>query len=349
MWHTDSVLRINWVELASTPARCEELLAYLLIRTVPVAKRVDGAGGDDGADVIATTIGGDHVYQIKSFAERLTSSRRNKIAESLKTAIAKRPNMVAWTLVLPLDLTPGESAWFEDKLRSHAPRGLVPTWIGRAQIMAELSKHRDLIEAYITIDQPLNLSQNILSGHDVVYRNVVQAQTIGGVTVYAQPDGQVERIQATGHYAAYSARDTLEQIRQLFVQWPDRSILPIAWPDDDSGLVGLLRQLDRQIALVPHEELRHRFGEIHTALGYGGLLKTQIGTSIFTLAPEVCDHGVKVLSAYLRGDTLPRNDPAVVLIRSRFAATMEPFGQLMSEKLMPLFRSRCPELEEYFE
>jgi len=56
------------------------------------------------------------------------------------------PGMVRWTLVLPLDLSPAEERWFSGQLASQTE---VPiSWIGRTQLEAELSRHRDLLRAF---------------------------------------------------------------------------------------------------------------------------------------------------------------------------------------------------------
>jgi len=52
---------IPWGELE--PLQVQRLISALLVRTVPNAHAVDGAGGDDGADVVSTKVGGIHVYE----------------------------------------------------------------------------------------------------------------------------------------------------------------------------------------------------------------------------------------------------------------------------------------------
>jgi hypothetical protein len=110
------VTRIHWEDLE--PATVERVIAALLVRTIGGAKPVEGAGGDEGADVVAPLGDGDHVYEIKSFTGRLGSSQRRQIRDSFGTARVRRPTMRAWTLVVPTDLTPDEQRWFRDDLRA---------------------------------------------------------------------------------------------------------------------------------------------------------------------------------------------------------------------------------------
>lgn len=132
---------IPWSEYA--PEQVETLVAAWLVRVVPGAQRVDGAGGDDGVDVRAPDGDGVHVFEIKSFHRRLGRAQKKQVQTSLETALARQPKMVRWTLVLPLDLTPAEIRWFEETLASMARIPL--QWAGRTQIESGLSEHRDLL------------------------------------------------------------------------------------------------------------------------------------------------------------------------------------------------------------
>jgi hypothetical protein len=135
---------VPWREYSGRDA--EDLIAALLVRTVPGAQRIDGSGGDDGVDVQAPVDGGYRIYQIKSFHNRLTASQKRQITDSLATAVQRQPRMVRWTLVLPLDLSPAEDRWFSGSVSS---RTSVPIdWIGRTQIEEGLSANRDLLRAF---------------------------------------------------------------------------------------------------------------------------------------------------------------------------------------------------------
>jgi hypothetical protein len=139
------VTTIPWAELQ--PAQVQKIISALLVRTVDGAKPVEGAGGDDGADVVAPVSGGEHVYEIKSFVGRLGTPQRRQIRDSLRTARKRRPTMLAWTLVLPTELTPGEQRWFNEKLSAEVA---VPVdWMGRIAIEAAFAERPDLARAFL--------------------------------------------------------------------------------------------------------------------------------------------------------------------------------------------------------
>lgn len=135
---------IPWGEYSEE--QTENLIAAWLLRTHPGAQHVDGSGGDDGADVLWPVPGGVHVFEIKSFNVRLTEKQKRQIVSSLATAVKNRPDMVAWTLVLPLNRSPAEERWMKDVL---APLTPVPLdWIGRTRLEEELQQHPDLVMAF---------------------------------------------------------------------------------------------------------------------------------------------------------------------------------------------------------
>jgi len=129
------------------PATVERVVSALLVRTVPGAQPVEGAGGDGGADVVAPLADGQHVYEIKSFTGRLDASRRRQILASLRTARDNRPEMRAWTLVLPTDLTPGEQRWFTGVLGDEVEVSV--TWMGRIALDAAFAEHPDLSRNFL--------------------------------------------------------------------------------------------------------------------------------------------------------------------------------------------------------
>ena len=136
---------IPWGELE--PLQVQRLISALLVRTVPNAHAVDGAGGDDGADVVSTKVGGIHVYEIKSFASCLTPGQRRQVEHSLSTARKRRTDTVAWTLVLPLDPSPAEERWMHKKLDPMA--GVLVAWMGRTQLEAAFAERPDLARAFL--------------------------------------------------------------------------------------------------------------------------------------------------------------------------------------------------------
>jgi tetratricopeptide (TPR) repeat protein len=124
----------------------EQLLAALLIRMIPTAQRIDGSGGDGGVDVQVPVDGGWHIYEIKRFAGRLTRTQQRQIEKSLHTAVSNQADMVAWTLVVPVDFTPAELGWFTSDLQRLSPVPIM--WMGRTTIETHLSEHRDLLRTF---------------------------------------------------------------------------------------------------------------------------------------------------------------------------------------------------------
>jgi hypothetical protein len=130
-----------------SPDQVETLISALIMQMVTGAQRIEGAGGDGGADVVAPVDGGEHVFEIKSFLQLLTKGHKSQIRKSLKQAVACRPDMVHWTLFLPKDLTPGEVRWFNRDLRPLAP-SVSLDWVGRTAIEAALSERPWLLRAF---------------------------------------------------------------------------------------------------------------------------------------------------------------------------------------------------------
>lgn len=105
-------MRVPWMNLSSN--EYEAMVAVLLNLIHPESQRIDGSGGDGGRDVQLPLEDGLHIFEMKGFTGRITQSRRRQIKRSLARAAAHDP--VKWTLVVPIDPTPGEVQWF-DKLR----------------------------------------------------------------------------------------------------------------------------------------------------------------------------------------------------------------------------------------
>ncbi|GAA1240942.1 hypothetical protein [Oryzihumus leptocrescens] len=136
---------IPWEMMA--PQDVEDAISALLVRIVPGARRVDGSGGDDGADVVAVANGSLHIYEVKSFTGRLSPGRKSQILKSLRVASAKRPNMAGWTLVLPMDFSPAEERWFESDLSTVVS---VPVQcLGRTWLDVQFAQRPDLDRAFV--------------------------------------------------------------------------------------------------------------------------------------------------------------------------------------------------------
>lgn len=134
---------VQWEKL--DPRKYEEMVSVLLSRLHPCAERIDGSGGDRGRDVqIVDRRDGSiaEAFEEKSFTGRMTSNRRRQVERSLARAAALSPPQ--WTMVVPIDPTPGELEWF-NKLRAKYDFPLV--WRGKTWLDEKMAAHPD-IERY---------------------------------------------------------------------------------------------------------------------------------------------------------------------------------------------------------
>lgn len=135
---------VDWEHISEK--EYEDIVSMLLNLLYPTSRRIDGGGGDGGRDVQYEGAGGLHAFQLKSFTGRLSQGRRQQIKESLKVAVSLRP--VDWTLIVPIDPTPGELEWF-DRLR---PTVTFPIeYHGRTWLDAQLAA-RPYIARYVIED-----------------------------------------------------------------------------------------------------------------------------------------------------------------------------------------------------
>jgi hypothetical protein len=107
------------------PARVERAVQALVRILYQGAEAMDGAGGDGGRDVIWRSREGLVIFEIKSYAERLKAAQITKIKKSLTNAVKHRP--VRWVLIVPLNHSPAEDAWF-DELRRKYPAIELEWW-----------------------------------------------------------------------------------------------------------------------------------------------------------------------------------------------------------------------------
>ncbi|WP_436528234.1 hypothetical protein [Actinoplanes sp. HUAS TT8] len=99
----------------------------LVRRLHPSAQAIDGSGGDGGRDIAWNSPDGLVVFEVKSYTSRLGSTQRRNIRDSLTTASQHDP--AQWILILPLDPTPAEEAWFNGLRKDFSPTDL--QWRGR--------------------------------------------------------------------------------------------------------------------------------------------------------------------------------------------------------------------------
>ncbi len=114
------------------------MVSVLLSRELQT-HRVDGSGGDGGRDCYFSDGDGTDAYELKSFTGRMTQSRRRQVKRSLARAMEQAPR--SWTLVVPIDATPSEQAWF-DSLQADVPARL--DWKDKAWLEQKLAKYPDI-------------------------------------------------------------------------------------------------------------------------------------------------------------------------------------------------------------
>lgn len=170
-------MSLPWQSLR--PTDIEELIATMLVRTVASAVRIDADGESAGVEVVAPGSAGDHIFEIRTFCERLTAAQRKLVFESLGAAVARQPDMEAWTLVLPLDPSPSEHRWLRDVLAAKA----TVKWMGRTALEAALIECPDLVRAYVPnvsehrVERSPRVSNTLVGGSP---RAVVQTGNITG-------------------------------------------------------------------------------------------------------------------------------------------------------------------------
>lgn len=131
----------------------ERLATLLLTQDKPKVRTIEGSGGDGGIDAYIGLLDEMQViYQMKNYPDLLSNSQKNKIENSLKTAI-KNHQISKWILVIPKDPTPSERSWFE-KLR--IKYGIELTWFGNNELTDLLYKYPHIRDQYFNFDPHRN-------------------------------------------------------------------------------------------------------------------------------------------------------------------------------------------------
>lgn len=163
------MVQVSWRDLGSS--RYEDMVAVLLSNLHPDSQRIDGAGGDDGRDVRWPNADGrEHMFELKSFADRLGAPQKRQIKRSLARAGLLDP--ASWTLVVPIDPSPAEDRWFQ-----HLQEGVsFPlTWRGRTWLDAQCAE-RPYIARYFIESSSGEVLRVLLQ------LNQEQAALAGGIT-----------------------------------------------------------------------------------------------------------------------------------------------------------------------
>ena len=138
-------MAIRWDELGHETY--EKMVSVLLSRLNPDARRIDGSGGDGGVDVqIAYEPEGRvaHAFELKSFTGRMDPRRRRQVKRSLDRVAGLCPER--WTLVVPIDPTPGEIRWFRSLGADYAfPLG----WCGKNWLDEKMSAFPEIGKYYL--------------------------------------------------------------------------------------------------------------------------------------------------------------------------------------------------------
>lgn len=136
----DSRVPFEWAEAVKSPATFETLVSLLILRLRPHAQVVQRNGKDRGYDVFEHSDEDGFVqYELKAFTGRMTSDRRAQIRRSLQRL---EPQPDHWDLVVPIDATPSEDAWFAG-LRDEFP--FVRQWHGLSWLNRLLGDQPDLV------------------------------------------------------------------------------------------------------------------------------------------------------------------------------------------------------------
>lgn len=113
--------RVEWTRLSGE--EIEAVVGMFICSDFPNAVRVRPSQGDGGVDIFVPGPEGfakqRAVYQVKKFAENLTSSQKRKITRSFTTVVETSQEegweITDWHLVMPLDLTDHNLAhWFDE-------------------------------------------------------------------------------------------------------------------------------------------------------------------------------------------------------------------------------------------
>lgn len=142
--------RVPWTRYSGDDV--EAVVAIMLCSQNPSATLVRPARGDGGLDVIVpTAVSGLYdVYQVKKFAEALTSGQKRQIRKSLdsvhNTHLEGDIKVRNWYLTLPLDPTTANLAWLAE-LEEAVPFNC--EWRGLAFVDSLAAAYPNVIDYYL--------------------------------------------------------------------------------------------------------------------------------------------------------------------------------------------------------
>lgn len=154
-------MKVLWERL--DPDTIERMSAVLLSLDNPEVQRIDGRGGDGGRDAQFRGPDGIDFYEIKSFADRIDSRRGRRIQVERSLAQAAKRSPRSWTLVVPVDPTDDEEAWFDGlRARYDFPLG----WWGLNWLDGQLAKHPEVSRYYVADER--NAVLDLLREYDAL-------------------------------------------------------------------------------------------------------------------------------------------------------------------------------------
>ena len=118
-------------------------MVSVLLSRLRQTLRVDGSGGDEGRDCYFTDEHGTDAYELKSFTGRMAKAQRQQVKRSLARAMKKNPR--TWTLIVPINPTPGEQTWF-NSLGEGLPVRL--EWLGKTWLAEQLARFPDIVRYF---------------------------------------------------------------------------------------------------------------------------------------------------------------------------------------------------------
>ena len=214
------------------------LCSRLIITLNPSAKPVDGRGGDQGLDTYVGVFNGEcHAYQHKYFVDRVGRSQRRQVEESLCTVL-EHHKPKSWTLMLPINLNPDETNWFQRLQKKYAP--LPMDWWGKDRLCTLLANHPELLSEFTPII-PIQ-QQIIIIGVQATQQTLVVSQVAQALQQRVAIENPTSTLLKT---LLAAARDVVCRARLRVLLWGPTS-LPAEVADKRQTLCAHLRALGHE-------------------------------------------------------------------------------------------------------
>lgn len=141
--------QVSWTTLE--PSVCEGMVSIMMCRENPDCVRIRPSKGDGGIDLIRITEGGWVVYQIKYFAQNLSSNQKSQIKKSFeelqKFAAERSATIAEWHLVFPLDPTKENFLDWFDELTEGV--GYQCSWKGLTYLEGLAGTYPEVVDYYV--------------------------------------------------------------------------------------------------------------------------------------------------------------------------------------------------------